>query len=108
MLAAIMLVIGGSPALAASTPCDPCPPDCAMMRAAASADQQAKAPQQQEKPSSPCKASIVCQTALAMPVLPQAVTIAWVMPHESGHPPITELAAASRPPDRALRPPIQL
>jgi hypothetical protein len=109
MIAAIMLVIGGTPAVAAPGPCNPCPPDCAMMmQAAGMADQHAKGPQQQTQGDNPCKSSIACQTAAALPVLPEGVTLEWAVRQSVAHAIRADMSVPSRPPDRDLRPPIHI
>jgi hypothetical protein len=109
MLAAIMLVVAGAPSMAAAMPCDPCPPDCAMMKAAmVLADQHGKAPQQQERPESPCKASIACPVAVVAPLLAETAAPVWFAPQVADRPTLIQAAAPSRPPDRTLRPPIKL
>lgn len=105
-MAAIMLVIGGTPVRASTGPCDPCPPDCPMM-AQASADQAPKAPEG-EPAESPCKAMVACVTAMALPTPPQTLAVAWLTPKNAGLRPANERRAPSRPPDRELRPPILL
>jgi hypothetical protein len=110
LLAAIMLVIGGGPARAASEGCDPCPPDCPMMAqmATATADHHG-APAKGDKADDPCKPGPLCQTtaaAIAAPALSGApVYLATV---GDALRPLRQLPATSRPPDRSLRPPIQL
>jgi hypothetical protein len=108
-LAAIMLVIAGAPSRAATTPCDPCPPDCAMMKQmAASSGEHDKAPAKGDKGDNPCKHGLACQVSATMTAPAQCaatVTLASAaVDHHLGDP----LAAPSRPPDRSLRPPIQL
>jgi hypothetical protein len=107
MFAAITLVIGGVPTVAAADACNPCPPDCEMMQAAM-ADHHGKAPaQQQDQGEAPCKASIACQASAAVLVAPPATTVTWLASGGTGHAIEADLRAPSRPPDRALRPPIQ-
>ena len=110
LLAAIMLVVGGAPARASAGSCNPCPPDCAMMAqmAKASADHHAKNPGKTGKSENPCKASLACQGAFAVPLLPQAAAETALAVEAADHDLIGALAAPSRPPDRTLRPPIQL
>ena len=106
LVAAIMLVIGGTPVRASTGPCDPCPPDCPMM-AQASADQSHKAPKG-DPAENPCQAMVACPAAIALPTVPHALPIAWLTPKDAGLRPAEEQRAPSRPPDRDLRPPIQL
>lgn len=103
LLAAIMLVIGGTPALAS---CDPCPPDCPMMKAMASGDM--KAPAHPEKSAKSCSMAALCQTVAAAPALPDEAVVVWFAPQALHHPLANTVFALSRPPDKALRPPIQL
>jgi len=109
LLAAIMLVIGGAPAVAASQPCDPCPPDCPMMQQMA--EQMAhhgKAPDQGGKANSPCKPDVACQVSASM-TAPLQTTVAITLTTAAlDLRPSDPLAAPSHPPDRSLRPPIQL
>ena len=107
LLAVIMLVIGGAPAFASSEPCNPCPPDCPMMMSQAGMDHHDNAPKQNPA-ESPCKAMVVCQVAMAMPVLPGETTFATLTSKSVRQPLVNERFAMSRPPDRDLRPPISL
>ncbi len=109
LLATIMLVIAGAPARVSATPCNPCPPDCAMtQQMAASMDHHGKAPEPGGVPDNPCKQSLACQASFAAPALAQ-VSVAVVLTADvAEHAPFDPLAAPSRPPDRGLRPPIQL
>lgn len=103
-----MLVIGGAPAVAAASACDPCPPDCAMMKAQmAKADHPGKAKQEQNQPDSPCKGVLACAGVMAA-ALPSApvVTVAFA-PQAANLAVASDLPTPSRPPDRALRPPKQ-
>jgi hypothetical protein len=109
LLAAIMLVIAGAPSRALANPCDPCPPDCPMMKQmAASAGEQHKAPDTSGKAHNPCKQGLACQVSATMTAPAQSVATVRLtsaaVDHQLGDP----LAAPSRPPDRSLRPPIQL
>lgn len=109
-MAAIMLVIAGTPVRAATGPCDPCPPDCPMM-AQASADQSQQAPAKAPKgdaAESPCQAMVACPAAIALPTPVQTLAVAWLTPKDAGLRPANQRRAPSRPPDRELRPPIQL
>jgi len=109
LLAAIMLVIGGVPSRAAASPCDPCPPDCAMMKQMpTSSGQHNNAPDTGGNADNPCKQGLACQvsaaTAAPSEMVASVTLSAGVVDHRPGEP----LAAASHPPDRSLRPPIQL
>lgn len=111
LLAAVMLVIAGAPAVAAADPCDPCPPDCPMMaelaaKAAAAQEQGAPADQQ---PDNPCKQMTACPSppAATPPLLSESVS-AILTPASARHGWLTVLAVPSRPPDRTLRPPIAI
>lgn len=110
LLAAIILMIGGAPASASSNPCNPCPPDCPMMAqmAKAAADHHDQAPGKSGKAESPCKSMAVCQSALAMPLLPPTAVETVLLTEATEHDLVGTLAAPSRPPDPTLRPPIQL
>jgi hypothetical protein len=112
LLAAIILVVGGAPASAASNPCNPCPPDCPMMaqmaQGAGMADHHDQAPGTSGKAETPCKSTAVCQTAFAVPLLPQTAVETVLLAEATAHDPVGPLAAPSRPPDPTLRPPIQL
>ena len=109
-MAAIMLVIGGTPVRAATGPCDPCPPDCPMM-AQASADQAHQPPiktPRGDAAQSPCQAMVVCPAAIALLTPAQTLAVAWLTPEDAGLRPANEQRTPSWPPDRDLRPPIQL
>jgi hypothetical protein len=110
LLAAIILMVGGAPASASSNPCNPCPPDCPMMAqmAQASADHHDQAPGKSGKAENPCKSTAVCQSAFAVPLLPQATVETVLLAETTAHDLVGALAAPSRPPDPTLRPPIQL
>ena len=102
------MVIGGVPARAATGLCDPCPPDCAMMQAQAQADathDQGKSPASDQ---TPCKAMAICQAPAALPATPQSVGLTWLAASDVRQQLVNARFAPSRPPDRALRPPIQL
>lgn len=109
LLAAFMLVIAGIPARASAAPCQPCPPDCAMMQQmAASMDQQSNPHERGGFPDNPCKPSLACQAPFAAPA-PAPFAVAAVLTADvAEHARFNPLAAPSRPPDRSLRPPIQL
>ena len=110
LLAAIILMIGGAPASASANPCNPCPPDCPMMAqmAKAMADHHDQAPGKSGKADNPCKSNAVCQSAFAVPLLPQTAVETVLLAETTEHDLVGPLAAPSRPPDPALRPPIQL
>ncbi|WP_372783358.1 hypothetical protein [Phenylobacterium sp.] len=112
LLAAIILMVGGAPASATSNPCNPCPPDCPMMaqmaQAGAMADHQDQAPGKSGRAETPCKSTAVCQTAFAVPLLPQTAVETVLLAETTAHDLVGALAAPSRPPDPTLRPPIQL
>jgi hypothetical protein len=105
-----MLVIGGAPARAAVTPCNPCPADCPMMAqmAKGSADHHAQSPGKSGKADDPCKAGLACQAAFAAPVLPQVSADTILTAEAADHLLASWLGGPSRPPDPGLRPPIQL
>ena len=109
LLAAIMLVIAGAPTRAAATSCDPCPPDCPMIKQmAAAAGDHHRVPDTGRKADNPCKQGLACQVAatIAAPLQGSATVslTSAAADHRIGDP----LAAASWPPDRTLRPPIRL
>jgi hypothetical protein len=110
LLAAIILVIGGAPASASASPCNPCPPDCPMMAQMAKAanDHHAQTPGKTGKAENPCKSSAACQSAFAVPLLPQTAVETVLLAETTEHDLVGALAAPSRPPDPTLRPPIQL
>jgi hypothetical protein len=110
LLVAIILMIGGAPASASANPCNPCPPDCPMMAQMAKAmtDHHDQAPGKSGKADNPCKSAAVCQSAFAVPVLPQAAVETVQIAETTEHDLVGALAAPSRPPDPTLRPPIQL
>jgi hypothetical protein len=110
LLAAIILMVGGAPASASSNPCNPCPPDCPMMAqmAKAAADHHDQAPGKSGKAETPCKSTAVCQSAFAVPLLPQTAAETVLLAETTAHDLVGALAAPSRPPDPTLRPPIQL
>jgi hypothetical protein len=99
-----MLVIGGAPAFAQAAACDPCPPDCAMMKEAAA--HHGKDQQTQGQADSSCKATLACAAPLAPPLLAEQIAF----PARAAQPVQRQFAsdrwAPSRPPDRELRPPI--
>lgn len=107
-----MLMIGGLPGVAVAQSCDPCPPDCAMMKAAAaSADPQnhGQPARQEHQTSAPCQAMLACQAAALAPVPVRAGSIdAPTVLTRVMHAELAQLPAPSWPPDPALRPPIQL
>ena len=110
LLTAIILMIGGAPASASSNPCNPCPPHCPMMAqmAKAAADHHDQASGKSGKAESPCKSTAVCQSVFAAPLLPQTAVETVLLAETTEHDLVGALAAPSRPPDPALRPPIQL
>ena len=110
LLAAIILMVGGAPASAAADSCNPCPPDCPMMAqmAKAAADHHAQTPGKAGKADNPCKASAVCQSAFAVPLIPQTAVETVLLAEIARHDLVATPAAPSRSPDRTLRPPIQL
>jgi hypothetical protein len=110
LLAAIMLVIGSAPAVAAPQPCNPCPPDCPMMQQmAASAGHHAPTPGKGSQSDNPCKQGVACTAFAAAVAAPSQTLVAFALGGDAvEHRLADALAAASRPPDRNLRPPIQL
>jgi hypothetical protein len=110
LLAAIILMVGGAPASAFANPCNPCPPDCPMMAqmAQTAADHHDQTPGDSRKADGPCKSAAVCQSAFAVPLLPQTTAETVLLAETTAHDLVGALAAPSRPPDPTLRPPIQL
>jgi hypothetical protein len=115
LIAAIILMIGGAPASASSNPCNPCPPDCPMMAQMAATAQggaatghQDPAPGKSGKAETPCKSTAVCQSAFAVPLLPQTTVETVLLAEATEHDLVGAQAVPSRPPDPTLRPPIQL
>ena len=110
LIAAIMLVIAGAPTRASANACDPCPPDCPMMQQMSTTmDHQSQAPDKGGKTENPCKSALVCQASTAAVAAPSETPTSIVLTAETvDHGLANALAAPSRPPDRTLRPPIQL
>jgi hypothetical protein len=110
VLASIILVIGGAPAWAATTPCNPCPPDCPMMAqmAKAASHHDTQAPGKSGKADDPCKAGMACQANFAAPLLPAALGETILTTESAEHVAAASLGGPSRPPDPGRRPPIQL
>jgi hypothetical protein len=109
LLAAIMLVIAGVPSVASAQACDPCPPDCPMMKqlAAEQASHQ-KGPAKGGKADSPCQQMVACQTVTASVAPSDLMTFVALTSASVTHEAIDPLRAPSRPPDRSLRPPIHI
>jgi hypothetical protein len=109
LLAAIMLVIGGAPMVASAQSCDPCPPDCPMMKQL-SAEQAANhgAPAKGGKADNPCQQMVACQTITASVAPSEQVTLVALSAASVTHEAFDPLATPSRPPDRSLRPPIHI
>ena len=107
-----MLMIGGASARAEAGPCDPCPPDCPMMaqaaQSAAATGHHAQAPQKRGTAENPCKQALACQASFAAPVLSDGLVTVAIATGAADHVGLNPLTACSRPPDRTLRPPIQL
>ena len=74
----------------------------------ARADHHDQAPGKSGKAESPCKSMAVCQSAFAVPLLPQTAVETVLLAETTEHDLAGALAAPSRPPDPTLRPPIQL
>ncbi len=110
LLAAIILMVSGAPVSASANACNPCPPDCPMMAqmAKAAAGHHDQAPGRSGKVENPCKSIAVCQSAFAVPLLPQAAVETVLLAEITEHDLPGALAAPSRPPDPTLRPPIRL
>ena len=110
LLAAIMLVIGGEPSVAAAKACDPCPPDCPMMKAAPAQNisDHSSTPAKGGKADNPCQQMVACQTVAASVAPSEQVSFAALSAASVTHEAFDPLRTPSRPPDRSLRPPIQL
>lgn len=106
LVAAIMLVIGSAPVVAAEQPCDPCPPDCPMMQVSLAGDHQ-KAPDG-GKANPSCKQDVLCQAGVTVSAEPSQMEFVPISAETVDHRLANALPARSRPPDRSLRPPIQL
>ena len=76
--------------------------------AKAMAEHHGLAPGRSGKAESPCKSMAACQSAFAVPLLPQTAAETVLLAEVTEHDLIGALAAPSRPPDPTLRPPIQL
>jgi hypothetical protein len=109
-LAAIMLMIGGASARAETGSCNPCPPGCPMMLQAAqpAAGHHAQPPRKQGTAENPCKQALACQVSFAAPAPSDGPMLVVIAGEAADHLGFAPLAARSRPPDRTLRPPIQL
>lgn len=109
LLAAITLVIGGAPSVASASACDPCPPDCPMMKqlAAEQAADHGSAPAK-GKADNPCQQMAACQTITATVAPSELVSFVALSAVTVAHPAFDPLDAPSRPPDRSLRPPIHV
>lgn len=107
--AAIMLVIGGAlaPAQAADlAACDPCPADCPMMAGADHAG--ADRPSAPSPDASACDQDLACPGAGVASLCNATADFTVLALGAADLDRLEPLAAASRPPDRNLRPPIQL
>ena len=110
LLAAVILMVGGAPASASAKPCNPCPPDCPMMAqmGKAAADHHDQGPGKSGKVENPCKSSAICQSAFAVPLLPQTAVETVRFAETTRHDLVGPIQVPSRPPDPRLRPPISL
>jgi len=113
-LLAILTVLA-FPVVATAAPgrtsaCDPCPPGCPMMAAASSAGTVASPVASKPGPAkhAPCTLDAACLWSGAAVVPSLLQTPVRVAAEIMQLRPRPELPAASRPPDRSLRPPIQL
>jgi hypothetical protein len=109
LLAAIMLMIGTAPAVAATQSCEPCPPDCPMMKmlSPSKAGDAQKAPS--GKGENPCKPGVLCQASAPVTPAPPEASVRLSFSFEDvDHRPAGAPLPASHQPDRSLRPPIQL
>ena len=110
-VATIMLVIAGGPTLAVAAICDPCPPDCPMMlpdTAMALAPEQPDEAPADDRDESPCQQTVLCPATTVVAALTTAAPLPAPLFTSNRHGWLRELPAISRPPDRSLRPPIQL
>ncbi|HET6972288.1 MAG TPA: hypothetical protein VFH92_14260 [Phenylobacterium sp.] len=106
---ALPLVATAAPARASS--CDPCPPDCPMMAQASSTAGGAHAGAPADAPHSkhaPCTPDAICLSAGAALAPSLVEAPAQFLAQTIRLSPLAQLPAASHPPDRSLRPPIQL
>lgn len=115
LLAALMLIFGGAPVRAAAPGCEDCPPDCPMMAqmdaAGPAADHHAPTPTKGgDMATYGCEHGLPCPpSAGVLAALPTgAAEVAAPASRIAVLRPLEQLPAASRPPDRTLRPPIQL
>ena len=110
ILAAIMFVIGGAPSSAAARTCDPCPADCPMMKqmASAAAAHPGQPADHGRQSDNPCKQGVACQINIAAPAPPEASEPVTLTALPVILRPADPSPVRSRPPDRSLRPPIQL
>ena len=109
LLVAIILVIGGAPSVATAQACDPCPPDCPMMKQlAAEQPVSHRAPAKGGKADNPCQQMVACQTITASVAPSEQVSFIALSAASVSHEAFDPLQAPSRPPDRSLRPPIRL
>lgn len=79
-----------------------------MAKAAGAAGHHAQVPDKGGSSEDPCKPGLACQAAFAVPLLAQTATETVLAVEAAHHDLIVTLPARSRPPDRNLRPPIQL
>jgi hypothetical protein len=109
LLAAIMIVIGGAPTVASANDCNPCPPDCPMMKQLA-AEQAAShsAPAKGRKGDDHCQQMVACQAVTASVASSEQVSFVALSAMSVTHEAFDPLRAPSRPPDRSLRPPIHI
>lgn len=109
-----MLVIAGSPAVAAGAGCDPCPPNCEMMlqdaaASGASGDSHPSPAHSEDGSQTPCKQVVMCQAAAAAPAPELGAVVFARLSHDAARRPWRNaVATPSRPPDQVLRPPIRL
>ena len=80
LLAVIMLVIAGTDRASASTPCNPCPPDCpkmAKVMAAAATDHHGGAPAKPGQVEHGCMGAYVCQASATVPNQIGSEAVLW-------------------------------
>jgi hypothetical protein len=109
LIATIMLVIGGAPARATQSPCNPCPPDCPMMsQMHMGADAHGQQAPAKGRADNPCKQGLACQVSTSPLILSQASSGFVLTVIEADLRPLHPKGRPSRPPDPTLRPPRQL
>jgi hypothetical protein len=109
-----MVMIASGPVMAKVTLCEDCPPDCPMMARGGDAASTVTVHQGKDHPGNdhakqPCTQILICQSSfVSAPALSGGAE--HFVPHVAGidHGFHLGLPALSRPPDPALRPPINI